>query len=372
MPAVTVSMTLNSPADAIVPGIGSAAVPAAGRWGVLMGYLTRDFAGIVRAVCCDQVVAGRHAMVIVPDRGTDHDHRPMTIAAPERPDVTRRSGLIAPDRDGPLGSGGEQVAIQAKGAHRGAGVHPHPDRGRPGRSGCPGDRRAAGSHQRRGCHRTLRRHRARRGEQRRRAGQARGGQGAGSSGNHPHADLPGRAPLNPSPSPQPPAPQPSRERLPTWRLVAAIALPVVAIIAIIVTASVINSRPVSTADDPLVVSSVEAPGATSAACTSLMAALPDPLGQLPRRDLVQGDDPLLTGVAAWGEPAVVLRCGTPTPEELTCSAVIQVVDRPVRIAFTMPDGTGTGPWQEMSRLIGGTLEQRPICVNGVIVPPDAG
>ncbi len=172
---------------------------------------------------------------------------------------------------------------------------------------------------------------------------------------------------------------------------AAIALPVVAIIAIIVTASVINSRPVSTADDPLVVSSVEAPGATSAACTSLMAALPDPLGQLPRRDLVQGDDPLLTGVAAWGEPAVVLRCGTPTPEELTCSAVIQVVDgvswlplqgagvttylavdRPVRIAFTMPDGTGTGPWQEMSRLIGGTLEQRPICVNGVIVPPDAG
>jgi hypothetical protein len=48
------------------------------------------------------------------------------------------------------------------------------------------------------------------------------------------------------------------------------------------------------------------------------------------------------------------------------------VDRPVRIAFTMPDGTGTGPWQEMSRLIGGTLEQRPICVNGVIVPPDAG
>ena len=160
---------------------------------------------------------------------------------------------------------------------------------------------------------------------------------------------------------------------------AAIALAVVAIIAIIVTASVINSRPVSTADDPLVVSSVEAPGATSAACTSLMTALPDPLGQLPRRDLVQGDDPLLTGVAAWGEPAVVLRCGTPTPEELTCSAVIQVVDgvswlplQGAGVTTYLAVGTGTGPWQEMSRLIGGTLEQRPICVNGVIVPPDAG
>ena len=172
---------------------------------------------------------------------------------------------------------------------------------------------------------------------------------------------------------------------------AAIALPVTAIIAVIIGAAIISSQSVSTADDPLVVSSVEAPGATTAACATLMAELPDPLGQLPRRDLVRGDDPLLTGVAAWGEPAVVLRCGIPTPNELTCSAQVQVVDgvswlplygsgvttylavdRPVRIAITLPDGSGTGPWQEMSRLIGGTLEQRPICVNGVQVPPETG
>ena len=160
---------------------------------------------------------------------------------------------------------------------------------------------------------------------------------------------------------------------------AAIALPVTAIIATIVLAGVINSRPVTDVTDPLAVSSVEAPGATTAACTSLIAALPDPLGQLPRRQLAQGDDPLLTGVAAWGEPAVILRCGTPTPAELTCSASVQVVDgvtwlplygsgvttylavdRPVRVALTIPDGTSTGPWQEMSKIIAGTLEQRPI------------
>ena len=172
---------------------------------------------------------------------------------------------------------------------------------------------------------------------------------------------------------------------------AAIALPVTAIIAIVVLAGVVNSRPVTDVTDPLPVSSVEAPDATSTASTTLLAALPDPLAALPRGQLVQGDDPLLTGVAAWGEPAVILRCGTPTPQELTCSAAVQVVDgvtwlplygsgvttylavdRPVRVALTIPDGTSTGPWQDMSKIIGATLAQRPICVDGVPATPDGG
>ncbi|MET0965823.1 MAG: DUF3515 domain-containing protein [Nakamurella sp.] len=181
-------------------------------------------------------------------------------------------------------------------------------------------------------------------------------------------------------------------RLPTWRLMLAIALPVIAIVAVVVLAAVVNSRPVSDVTDPLPVSSVEAPGATTASCTELIAALPDPLGQLPRRELVRGEDPLLAGVAAWGEPAVVLRCGVPTPTELTCSAPVQVVngvtwlllggggattylavDRAVRVALTVPDSvTSTGPWQEISSLIGATLPARDICVNGEPVPPDGG
>lgn len=181
-------------------------------------------------------------------------------------------------------------------------------------------------------------------------------------------------------------------RLAPWRLILAIALPVVAIVAVVVLAAVVNSRPVSDVTDPLPVSSIEAPGATTASCTTLMAALPDPLGQLPRRQLVQGDDPLLAGVAAWGEPAVVLRCGVPTPAELTCSAPVQVVngvswlllkgdgattylavDRAVRIALTVPDTiTGTGPWQQTSDVIGASLPVRDICVNGEPVAPDGG
>ncbi len=182
-----------------------------------------------------------------------------------------------------------------------------------------------------------------------------------------------------------------REQLPAWRLATAIAVSLAAIVGVIVLASVVNSRPVTDVTDPLPVSSVDSPGASTAACTSLMAALPDPLGALPRRQLEQGNDPLLAGVAAWGEPAVVLRCGVPTPQELTCSSPVQVVDgvawlpipgsggitylavdRPVRVALTVPDGVSTGPWQEMSKIVGSTLTERPICTDGVPVPPDGG
>jgi hypothetical protein len=181
-------------------------------------------------------------------------------------------------------------------------------------------------------------------------------------------------------------------RLPRWRLALAIALPVIAIVAVVVLAAVVNSRPVSDVSDPLPVSSVEAPGATTSSCTSLATALPDPLGELPRRQLVRGEDPLLAGVAAWGEPAVVLRCGVPTPAELTCSAPVQVVngvtwlllngdgattylavDRAVRVALTVPDSiTSTGAWQETSDVISATLPARSICANGEPVPPDGG
>ena len=48
------------------------------------------------------------------------------------------------------------------------------------------------------------------------------------------------------------------------------------------------------------------------------------------------------------------------------------VDRPVRVALTVPDGTGTGPWQELSRIVAATLPERPICEQGVLVPVDGG
>lgn len=171
---------------------------------------------------------------------------------------------------------------------------------------------------------------------------------------------------------------------------AAIGVAVLAVVTVIIAASVVNSRPTTSVDDPLAVAAVEAPGAGTPACSTLTAALPAELGGLPRRTLQQADDPSLAGVAAWGEPAVILRCGVPTPAELNCSAAVQevdgvawipiagggdtsyfVADRSVRIALTVPaEVTSTGPWQDASKLIAATLPERDICTGGVLLPAD--
>ncbi len=173
---------------------------------------------------------------------------------------------------------------------------------------------------------------------------------------------------------------------------AAIGVAVLAVVGVIVAANIVNSRPTTSIDDPLALSAVEAPGATTPACVALTAALPDELGGLARRTIEHADDPSLTGVAAWGEPAVVLRCGLPTPAELTCTTPLQqvdgvawlplstggdttylVVDRSVRVALTVPGAvTSTGPWQQTTQLIAATLPEREICRGGVPLPADGG
>lgn len=201
--------------------------------------------------------------------------------------------------------------------------------------------------------------------------------------------MPRGAPLTATPSPAPAEP---REGFPRWRVYAAVAVALVAVISVIVGARIVSNRPDQSVDDPLPLAGVESPGATTPACAALVAALPAELGGLPRRQLEPADDPALTGTAAWGQPPVVLRCGIPTPAELTCTAAVQevngvawlplstggdttyfAVDRSVRIALTVPAGvTSTGPWQEASTLIAATLPKRDICQGGVPLPTDGG
>ena len=57
-----------------------------------------------------------------------------------------------------------------------------------------------------------------------------------------------------------------------------------------------------------------------AACASLLRAVPDRLGSHgPRRRPVTGDP---TRTAAWGDPAVTLRCGVPLPDQTVTPLVI--------------------------------------------------
>lgn len=137
------------------------------------------------------------------------------------------------------------------------------------------------------------------------------------------------------------------------------------------------------ADTPLALAAVPAPAAASPECAALVAALPDRLpsgtDQLDRRPLAE---PAPAGAAAWGvdQPAV-LRCGLDRPAELTRTAeLLQVngvrwlrlsdpatdsstwvaADRAVYVALTLTERSGTGPLQDVSSAITGTLPAQPV------------
>lgn len=170
-----------------------------------------------------------------------------------------------------------------------------------------------------------------------------------------------------------------------------LSLPIMVIIAVVVGGLIWKNQQPAAATGPVTVPSIDAPGAAGRYCKELMTALPGTLGTAAKRPVV-GD---LAGTAAWGDPAIVMRCGLPTPAELTCaSALTQVsnangeagvqwlqlsnsgdttylaADRPVRIAITLPDGTGTAAIQQMSAVISGIMPARAICSNGTLLPTD--
>jgi hypothetical protein len=192
---------------------------------------------------------------------------------------------------------------------------------------------------------------------------------------------------------EPPAERRARARLPIAWLGAAIGLTVVVIATIAVMAGRAGSTDSGSTSEtgPLAVGSVDQPGAAGKYCTTVMSALPDDLSGLHKRSLV---DPA-PGVAAWGEPAVVLRCGIPDPEELTCSSALDQingvawlvlsdgdattfisVDRPVRVAVTFTDAATasqhTGPIQQVAEILAADLPPRDVCALGTVVPPDNG
>lgn len=130
---------------------------------------------------------------------------------------------------------------------------------------------------------------------------------------------------------------------------------------------------------PLPLSSVPAPDAESAECAALLAELPEETvsaGQtLTVRELM---DPAPAGAMAWGNAdhdPVVVRCGLGAPADLVpTSELVEVsgvqwlempgdgmttwaaVDRPVGVALTVPDDTGSGPIQDVSEAISAVLE----------------
>ncbi|GAA1847123.1 DUF3515 domain-containing protein [Pseudonocardia ailaonensis] len=172
-------------------------------------------------------------------------------------------------------------------------------------------------------------------------------------------------------------------------MVLAIALPV--LLALVVAGLAVAARAgafsptVAAETGPLALAPVDAPDATSAGCTSLLAALP---ADLPGDPALAGRpmaEPVQAGTKAWAAVPrpVVLRCGLSRPQELTPTATLTdvngvswltitdgtpqptlvtyvAVDRGVYIALTTPTQIGSGPVQSVSDRIAATLPKRPL------------
>ena len=157
-------------------------------------------------------------------------------------------------------------------------------------------------------------------------------------------------------------------------MIAAVLIAVLAAAAVLIIAAQRSDRP------PVPVSAVRAPQAADPPCTSLLAVLPDRLGDYRRAELAFPAPP---GVAAWridatSEP-VILRCGLERPDDFVVGSPLQVVDevswfrvaeadrvtwfavdRPVYVALTLPQESGPTPIQELSDVIAKTLPATPI------------
>lgn len=162
--------------------------------------------------------------------------------------------------------------------------------------------------------------------------------------------------------------------------VAIIAVPVVAVVGGLFAARAVLNAPI---DTPVAVGSVPAPQASSNECSKLLAALPDVLGDFSARALA---DPAPAATKAWVNPAIdepiVLRCGIDRPAEFNVASALQditaadgtvswlqisgadmglaastwyAVDRPVYVAVTIPDGSGSVAVQDVTAAISKTL-----------------
>ncbi|WP_245556143.1 DUF3515 domain-containing protein [Actinopolyspora mortivallis] len=134
---------------------------------------------------------------------------------------------------------------------------------------------------------------------------------------------------------------------------------------------------------PLALPPVDAPEADSSACAEVLEELPAELDVrgtgVARRELARPAPP---GTLAWGDAdhaPITLRCGITAPAELTRTSELMnvsgvdwlpissgettswiAVDRPVYVALTASEEIGSGPVQEISETLRGTLAKQEV------------
>jgi hypothetical protein len=181
-------------------------------------------------------------------------------------------------------------------------------------------------------------------------------------------------------------PRPRAERRSAARLATLIALPVTVVL--VVLAALAGTRgsdapPVAPAPTPSAaalkpVRVAPPPALTAAAqraCQELISALPTDLGDLAARP-VDSPSPY---VAAWGDPAILLRCGVARPPSFIATADVQqingvswfaerrgattawtVVDRPVYVEVMVPADAASGPVARLSTAVTAALKPQQL------------
>lgn len=164
-------------------------------------------------------------------------------------------------------------------------------------------------------------------------------------------------------------------------VVAAVVIPLILLAGALVWVRTIGEEASeAAATEPYSAVPLPAPGAESEACLTLIAELPPALGDANQVALTEPAPP---GVAAYRMPdaePVVVRCGLPAPPTFVVGVGLQAVnevqwfnepdpdpavtsstwvavDRPEFVAVTLPEGSGTGPIQDLSDALTSSMDE---------------
>ena len=164
-----------------------------------------------------------------------------------------------------------------------------------------------------------------------------------------------------------------------WAIAAAVAIPLILVGGVLYGASQVYNSTGESQDDPLNAVTVPNPDGDSPECAEFLAALGDELGDAKRVEFADPAPDAAAGYRLESGAPVIVRCGLPAPQgfevgtaltevnevqwfnepdpvaEVTDSTWV-AVDRPVYVAITLPEDSGTGPIQAVSDTLKETME----------------
>lgn len=164
-------------------------------------------------------------------------------------------------------------------------------------------------------------------------------------------------------------------------VITAIVVPLVLLVVVLVMVRDMgNEAAEAAASEPVTAVTLPAPGAESQECTMLVESLPETLGDATRVAFAEPAPPGAAGYRMPDAEPVVVRCGLPAPPTFIVGTSLQevngvqwfnepdpdpavtastwvAVDRTQYVAVTLPDGSGTGPIQDLSDALAATLEE---------------